>query len=206
MRQKNFRRSIEIAPPPLCINSFDTRDSPNQQRVPVRTFSELGDKQTSTKPWYPPPFIQNFFPYQNFFETQKCSPTKFFGTVRQSFPDEKTWYPPCYPWFFSTSETFWNTRGFPHEVFRHCEAKTFSWKKILPAIPYLIHKFFHTRNFLKDRRVPPRSLLALWDWNFPTEKSNTLPTIPYPIHDFFLTRFFLKHRRVPSRSFSVLRD
>ena len=42
-------------------------------------------QKISTKPWsFPPPLLENFR-YQNSFETQKCFPTNFIGTVRQKF-------------------------------------------------------------------------------------------------------------------------
>ena len=41
-------------------------------------------QKISTKPWCPPPPpMHENFRYQNSFETQKCSPTNFVGTVRQ---------------------------------------------------------------------------------------------------------------------------
>ena len=47
------------------------------------------DRDTSS---LPPPLLSIFFRYQKFREAQKCSPTKFFGTVRKQFFDGKSWY------------------------------------------------------------------------------------------------------------------
>ena len=38
------------------------------------------------------PLIHKNFRYQEFSETQKGSPAKFFGTVRQQIFDEKLWH------------------------------------------------------------------------------------------------------------------
>ena len=40
------------------------------------------------------PFIHKIFQYQEFSETQKGSPMKFCGTVRQKILDRKSCYPP----------------------------------------------------------------------------------------------------------------
>ena len=42
----------------------------------------------------PPLLIHKFLRYRKFSETQKVSPTKFFGTMRQQIFDGKSWYPP----------------------------------------------------------------------------------------------------------------
>ena len=55
-------------------------------------FRSCETKNFRKKLWCPPPMHQNIG-YQNFFETQKGSPAKFFGTVRQKISDRKSWYP-----------------------------------------------------------------------------------------------------------------
>ena len=45
-------------------------------------------------PLPPHPVIHKFFTYQNFFENQNGSPTKFFGTVKLKFFDGKSLYLP----------------------------------------------------------------------------------------------------------------
>ena len=50
-------------------------------------------KKFSTKPWsFAPPLLE-IFRSQNSFETQKCSPTNFIGTVRQKNFNGVQWYP-----------------------------------------------------------------------------------------------------------------
>ena len=97
----------------------------------------------------------------------------FFGTVGQKISDGKTWYPPpSYPKIFSLPEFFWNTKGFSHEVFRYFQIKNIR-RKTVRTPPLSNSKLFHTRSFLKHKRVPPRSFLALWKWDFPTENCET---------------------------------
>ena len=50
---------------------------------------------------------------------------------------------PSYPWNFSIQGIFWNTKRFPHEVFRHYETKKFD--KIL--IPLLSKKILIPEHF-----------------------------------------------------------
>ena len=60
-----------------------------------------------------PTRIPNIFRDQKISETQKGSPTKWFGTVRQNILTEnRDTRPLSYPLHFSIPETFWNTEGF----------------------------------------------------------------------------------------------
>ena len=71
----------------------------------------------------PPPLIQSFpVPENN--ATVNDSSTKFFGTVRQKLFDGISYYspPPSYPNFFATGNEG-NNKGFPYEIFRHCETE-----------------------------------------------------------------------------------
>ena len=100
MRQKNFPRRIVIpptSPPPLsCMTFFDTWISLKYRRFPCEDFRYCETKSIRQKIEIPPPplsFIYKIFWYQKFSETEKGSPTKFFGTIRQKKFDEKWWYP-----------------------------------------------------------------------------------------------------------------
>ena len=74
-------------PPPHLLSIFFSLPESfwNTEWFPGEVFSILWVKKTSTKPWsFPPPLLANFG-YQNSFETQKCSPTKFIVTETKSF-------------------------------------------------------------------------------------------------------------------------
>ena len=87
------RKTTENSDIPLCIKLFDTRNFLKHWRDPLRSFSVLWDKKIFDKAMMPPPLpCMQIFDTKIFFETQKCSPTKFFGTVRQKNLNEK-WYP-----------------------------------------------------------------------------------------------------------------
>ena len=88
--KKNSPRNCETSPPLIHIN-FRTRSFLKQRRVPSRSFSILGVKQVSAKPWYP--LNLNFFWHENISETPG-TPKKLSGTVIQKISDGKSWYPP----------------------------------------------------------------------------------------------------------------
>ena len=140
-----------------CQNIYETQGSP------LRNFSVLWDKINYPKIVIPPFFIDNFFPYQKFSETQKH---EFFSALwGKKLPTEKGDTPSLIR-NFSIIEIFWNLEGFPYELFRYCETKKIRWKFVLPPPPLLSRIVFHTRNFLKHRRVPVRSFSVLWDKKF----------------------------------------
>ena len=85
---------------------------------------------TSSPP--PPTLIRKLFRYRKFSETQKDSSTNCFGNVRQKNFDGESWYPsPSYAWKFPILEFFWNTEGFPYEVFRYRETKKIRQKIVI---------------------------------------------------------------------------
>ena len=112
-----------------------------------------------------PSLVPNIFRYQNFSGTQKGSPKKFFGTVRQQIFYRKSWYAPSYPFFFDTRKLPENRRvrlqSFP---FRSCETKNFDKTKMPP--PLLCMKIFDKRSFLKHQSVLQWNISVQWDRNF----------------------------------------
>ena len=105
-------------------------------------------------------------------------PTKFFGTVRPKLFDGKTWYPLVCIKFFDTPNFLKHWRD-AHEIFRHCETKTFRWKNVIP--PFSSIKLFETKNFLKNSRILLRKFSALWDIKISTENRDKPPLF----HKFF---------------------
>ena len=94
-------------------------------------------------------------------ETQKGSSTKGFGTVKQNSFDGKSWYQaPLIPL------TLLDTRKFL-ELGR-VSLRTFSvvWDKVISTThrdrPPLSTKYFHTRKFLKHRKVPPAKVSGVF--------------------------------------------
>ena len=84
--------------PFLDINNFDARNY-WLLGVPHRILTARRDKKKFVEnrdlhslPL--PQIIHEVFRYQNFSETEKCSPTKFFGTVRQQIFYRKSWHNP----------------------------------------------------------------------------------------------------------------
>ena len=85
------------------------------------------------------------FSIQEFFETQKGSPTKFLNTVRQKF-STKSWYPLLMQKTFSIIEIFWYTELFPNKIFWYRETKILnekSWHNPLK------HKIFRYPKLMK---------------------------------------------------------
>ena len=123
-------------------------------------------------------------------------PTKFFGTVRQKIFDGKTWYPLVCIKFFDTPNFLKHWKD-AHEIFRHCETKTFRRKSVIP--PFSSIKLFETKNFLKNSRILLRKFSALWDRNISSENRDKPPLFQ---KFFFDTRKLPETRRVPLQSFS----
>ena len=81
---KNFDGKSWYPPPLVSIIFFRTRKILKNRMVSWRSFfGPVRWKIFSTKPWSFR-LLENFR-YQNSFETQKCFPTNFIGTVRQKF-------------------------------------------------------------------------------------------------------------------------
>ena len=109
--------------------------------------------------------MHKIFRYPIYSESQKGSPTNFFGTVRPKLWQKIVIHPPLL-----LSITFFDTRNFLKH--RRVPLRNFwtLWDKKLIAvnsdIPFLCVNFFDTRLFLKHRRVPLRKVLVMWDKNF----------------------------------------
>ena len=83
-----------LPPPPfLFLKLFETRKFLKHRMVHLRNFSVLRDNKFSTKNSDVPSLLHSFihknFRYQKLSETQKGSPTKTFGIVRQQSLDGK---------------------------------------------------------------------------------------------------------------------
>ena len=120
----------------------------------------------------PPPsttFIHKIFRYQEVSETQKGSPTKFFGTVRQQISDGKLWHSlPSSP---ILSMKFFDTRNFlKHssisltKFFGTVRQKKFDRKSWYAP---LVHKIFRYSKLVKHLRVP------LWKFRYWHMKKST---------------------------------
>ena len=180
-RKNRYALQISYAQPPppphplLCMEISDTRIFLKHKRVPLRIFSALWDKKISKKPLCspdqlcspptPPPPMHGNFRYQNFFETQKGSPTNFFGTVRQKIFDKTVMLsrsvrlsPPPHPLLcmeISDTRVFLKHKRVPQRIFSALWDKKNSTEN--SDIPFLCIKFFDTRNCLKHRSVPQRN-------------------------------------------------
>ena len=165
--------------PLLSIIFFDTRKFPENRRGPLQSFSFRScETKSSDKTVMPPPMHENFR-QKNFFETPKCSPMKYFGTVRQKLR-RKIVILPTLSKLFDT-RNYCNSKGFPYGNFRHCETKTFRRKMLKLPLPPLIHKLFRYRKFFEaqQRRIHLPNFSALWDKKFSTENLDT----PSPLSD-----------------------
>ena len=117
MWDKKFSTENLDTPPFLSINFFATGIILKQstQGFPYEILRHCETKYFLTEnrdtppssPSPPPSLIHKFFRYQKFCETQKGSPTNFFGTVRQNNFDKKSWNPPPL-----LSLKFFGTRNF----------------------------------------------------------------------------------------------
>ena len=113
-------------------------------------------------------------------------PTKVFGTVRQKIFDGKLWYP-ISAWNFSIPQSFWNIEGMPTKIFGTVRPKILEEKNVIP--PFSAIKFFGTRNFLQNSRIPLWKFSALWDIKILTET-----------HDMnLLSIFFFRYQKISGK-------
>ena len=162
------------------------------------------EKKIDKKSWYPlAPLIYKFLRYQKISETLKSSPTKILSTVTQRSFDRKTWYPLLMHKTFRYQKFSEAQKGFLTKFFGTARQKTFDRKV---GYQDLCIKFFDTRNFLTNRRVPLRNAAVLREKL--NGKScylhhNRLPPHLLRIKNFN-TWIFMKHKKVSPRNFSVL--
>ena len=144
---KQFRRKIVIPPPLplLSIQLYDTGSFLKHKKSSRTMFVGTVRKQFfDGKSWYSTSSPRNSSIPDLFWYTE-VSPTKFFGNPRQKFFDRKSLYSPhSYPYNFSKTHILWNTEGFFHEAFRHCEMTKFRRKisVLRLSLPPLIPKIF----------------------------------------------------------------
>ena len=99
------------------------------------------------------PLKNKNFRYPKLCETQKGSSTKGFGTVKQNSFDGQSWYPaPLIPLTFLDTRNFLKLGRVSLRTFSVVWDNTFSTTNRDP--PPLCTKYFHTRKFLKHRKVP----------------------------------------------------
>ena len=140
------------------------------------------------------------FRQKNFSETPKCSPMKYFGTVRQKLRRKIVILPPPPPPIqtISIPEIIATVKDSSTEIFGTVRQK-FSTENCntpyLPPPPLLSIKFFDTRNFVKHRRVHLRNFRHCETKNI-RRKILILPPSPLSIN-FFDNRNFLQHRKFP---------
>ena len=152
-----------IAHTPLIHNFFPNQKLVKHKMVPHEIFRYCKTKKTDGKTWWPS-IMHKIFPNPKFLETQKGSPTMFFGTVRLKSFDRKSWYPPLLSMSFFHNRKFLRRKGVPHKDFRYCDTEQFRWEN--RDNPEFIIQFFGTPNFPNQKRAPPRCFSALWDWKF----------------------------------------
>ena len=174
------------------LKIFHTRTFLKHRNVRLRCFSAFWDKKTSTEKRHTPLLIHELFPYLNFSEGQKRSPTKFFSTVRLNDFHGKPRISSIMHKLFGCPKLFESMEGSP-QVFWYCETKTID--RIV--IPVLSKKFWNKNNFEAQTGSPA---MILGDVR---QKNSTKLLYPY-YPKCFDTRTFLKHRRVRPRCFLAI--
>ena len=105
--------------------------------------------------------------------------------------------------FFDTWNQ-WHPRGFPYELFPHCETKTFWQKTLIHPRVLLIHKLIRYRKLFETqlRMVPLQCFLALQD----KKKSTKSRDIILLSINFLDTRNWWHPRGFPYQIFCALGD
>ena len=128
-------------------------------------------------------------------------PANFFVTVRPSLFDVKTWYPLLCIKFFDTPNFLKHWRD-AHEMFWHCETKTFRLKIVIlppPFPPFLSIIFFSIPDFFwyTDQRGSPTKFFST-----ETKKISTKLWDKSLKHKIFRYPKLVTHWRFPLRNFS----
>ena len=101
-----------------------------QKDSPKKDIGTVRQKFFGGKSWYSPFLFKNLLANDNF---PKHSTGLFAYDVIRYCDTKNIWHKivilssshPSYPKISSISEFFWNTEGFPYEIFRHCETTIF---------------------------------------------------------------------------------
>ena len=140
---KNFRRKIVILtpPPPQHPWTFSLLEifwNTAWKFSFTKCFGTVNEtKNFRQKIVLLPSLIFKFFRYRNFFETQKCSPTNFFGTARQQLFDGKSWYSPLLSLNFFDTGVFLKHRSVPLLIFSLLRYNNFSTENRDTPLSYL---------------------------------------------------------------------
>ena len=97
-------------------------------------------------------------------------------------------------------ETVWNTEGFPHKIFWHCETKSFDGKSWNPPI---MHKIFRNPKFPETQEGSPSMFFGTVRRKISPENRDTLPPL---IHNFFRYQKFSETQKSSAQNFSALWD
>ena len=152
---------------------FLTRTFPKNQSVPPLFFSVLSDKKISTN--RDTPIWHVFFNTRRFLN-YKGPPLRNFTLLwnRKRFARKSWYYPLLSEVFFPFQKLSERQKFSPTMFFGTVRLKNFDGKTWYPPIK---HNLFHTKNFLKKRKVPLQIFSALWDKMFPTKIFDT-PSYP----------------------------
>ena len=150
------------------------------------------------------PLGNKIFRYPKLCETQKGSSTKGFGTVKQNSFDGKSWYPaPLIHLTFLDTRRLLKLGRVSLRTFSVVWENTFSTTNRDP--PPLSTKYFHTKKFLKHRKVPPPKFWGVFRQKIFDGKFSNSPLF---IQKLFRYRTFseTQHRRIPLKNMSALWD
>ena len=145
--------------------------------------------------------MHKFFQNRKFCETFKGSPTKIFGTVRQTNFDGKTWDPPLIQNFFHTRK-FLKRRRAPLRIFsfRSCGTKTF--RQYCDAPPPM-HEIFQYQKFFEAQNGSLTKFFSTERQKFFDGKS----WYPLLMHKFFqLSKIFDTSKCSPTNFISTVRQ
>ena len=158
VRQNFFDRKWWYCPPSvLSINFFLPGNflKHSTEGFPLKNFGNERQKSFDGKSWYSPSFLSiNILASGKFFETQHRRVALRNVSVLW---DKKNWRKNVNPPFLSLTtfdtRNWWNTRGFPYEVVRHCETNKIRQKMVIFP-PVLSINFFVTRKKWNTKMFP----------------------------------------------------
>ena len=187
-------------------------ETQHRRVVPQPNCSAMRDKKNRLKHLILfPPLFKTFSLPEIFWKAalKSCSPTKFFGTVRQKTLDWNFWY--SFPLFFKAfgaknSLKHSTEAMFPTKIFGTVRQKNFPQKLLI--LPLLFQNFFATGNFLKNSTegLFPYQIVRHWETKF--FRLKLLPSSASFSKHFRCQNFSETQQRrvVPPTKFSALWD
>ena len=149
--EKTFRWKLDSHLSSYPSVFFVNRNFLKHGKVPSVIFSAVTRNIFDGKWWTPAPFYPKVLDARKILKNNRVRLRSFSGLWEKCFA--RAVIRPLLSKSFSMGEDFWNTKRFPHEVFRQSESKKF-WRKTVIPPPLQSWKYSIPKSFWKTETFP----------------------------------------------------